>query len=149
MDFEAAQTPASKCAAHTAAISGNFSGAIPAKRIRPLRRPARLDKRSGAWKRICELKAVYSSGLGDRPLTPLLEARISEAAHLMATAEIARARFLKGEAGVRIDAVATVERLARDAVKALRLADAPSKPAGSSAIERLRSHMAEISRHDT
>lgn len=132
--------------ADSVAVERDLRGAIPAKRIRPLRRPARLDKRSGAWKRICELRAVYASGLGDRPLTPLLEARISEAAHLMATAEIARARFLKGEAGIRIDAVATCERIARDAVKALRLVDGPPKPAGPSAIERLRSHMAGLVR---
>lgn len=135
---------------------GNRTDAAPAvrlsdahatpKRIRDRRRrPARLDKRSGAWKRICELRAVYASALGDRPLTPLLESRITEAAHLAATAEIARARFLKGEAGIRIDAVATCERIARDAVRALGLVDGPkprpasplaehfSRPPGSSA----------------
>lgn len=133
--------PASESVADSAAIVRAHGGDAPAKRIRPLRRPARLDKRSGAWKRICELKAVYSSGLGDRPLTPLLDARIDEAAHLVATAEIARARFLKGEAGIRIDAVATCERIARDAVKALRLVDGPARE------ERgLIARMAEIAR---
>jgi hypothetical protein len=117
--------PASERVGDAAAMACELSGAPPAKRIRPLRRPARLDKRSGVWRRICELRELYETGLGDRERTPLLMARVQEAAMKMATAEVARARFLKGDA-IRIDAVATTERIARDAVRALRLVDAPT-----------------------
>ena len=109
----------------SAAMAAELSGDVPPKRIRTLRRPARLDKRLGIWKRICELKALYESALGDRERTPLLMARVQEAAMKMATAEVARARFLKGES-IRIDAVATCERIARDAVRALKLVDSPT-----------------------
>ena len=125
--------PASERVGDAAAMAGELSGAAPAKRIRPLRRPARLDKRSGAWRRICELRELYESGLGDRERTPLLMARVQEAAMKMATAEVARARFLKGDA-IRIDAVATCERIARDAVRALRLVDG-SRPKTPSLAE--------------
>jgi hypothetical protein len=97
----------------------------PPKRDRR-RRPAKIDKRSGVWLRILELKAIYESGLADRVRSPLLEARIHEAAMLMVTAEVARARFLKGEA-IRIDAVVSAERVAKAAVDKLHLADAVKK----------------------
>jgi hypothetical protein len=95
------------------------------KRVRDRRRrPAKIDRRSGVWLRILELKAIYESGLAsDRVRTPLLEARIHEAAMLTALAEVGRARFLSGVGSDRLDAVMTAERVARDAVAKLRLAD--------------------------
>jgi hypothetical protein len=38
--------------------------------------------RSAAWLRVLDLKAIYLTRIGDRPLTPSLESRIHEAAML-------------------------------------------------------------------
>jgi hypothetical protein len=101
------------------------------KRIRDRRRrPAKIDKRSGAWKRIVELMSIYESGLGDRQMTPLLASMVHEAAMATTTAEIARARFLKGEP-IRIDAVVSAERVAKAAVDKLHLVDTAKREESS------------------
>jgi len=130
------------------AIDHGRRGDAPAKRDRPRRLLTRVDRRTAAGKRITELKATFLAALEaqGRELTPSLKLKVEQAAQLQAFAEAARGRFLRGESSDRIDGICTAERLAERAVKALRLVDGPAKPAGPSAIERLRSHMEALVR---
>jgi hypothetical protein len=92
----------------------------------------RVDRRSAVGKRLAELKGTFMEVLESqgRGLTPILRMKVETACEALATAELARGRYMRGESRDRLDAVMTAERLAERAVKALRLTDGP-KPRSS------------------
>jgi hypothetical protein len=101
-------------------------GASTAKR--PRRRPhyrkelTRIDRRSRAWRRICELTELFTSALGEASveLSPMRRMRIEEAAQLKALAEQVRSEFLRGQFS-DLDELVRAERHAAAAVRKLGL----------------------------
>ena len=117
--------PGSELATAATRIGDSRAVVTRSKRKRRYLRP-RIDRRNRTGRRIVELTKTFKASIGGRPLTPLLEIRIAEAAELLAIAEEARAAWLRGD-GDRLEAVATMERHAAAAVKALPLVDASSR----------------------
>ena len=91
------------------------------------KRLTRVDKRSPVGKRIGELKATFTAALESqgREVTPMLRMKIETASQALATAELARGRYMRGDGNDRLDAVMTAERLAERAVRGLHLPDGP------------------------
>jgi hypothetical protein len=130
--------PASESQADAAPIVRPCAAPAKPKRIRDRRRLlTKVDGRSAVGLRVAELKRLFATSMGDRPMTAALKMKVEMAAQLSAFAEQARGRWLRGESSDRIDAICTAERIAERSVKALRLAD-DSKPRSS----RLATHFA-------
>ena len=94
------------------------------------RLPPKINKRSRIGRRVVELKALFASSLeaSGREMTDLLVFKLDAAAEAQAVSEAARQAVLRGQSNVRAEGLATLERLARDAVKALGLDETRAKP---------------------
>jgi hypothetical protein len=103
-----------------AVIGGVLASPDRVKRKRR-RLPPKINKRSRIGRRVVELKALFTSSLvaSGREMTDLLMFKLDAAAEAQAVSEAARQAFLRGQSNVRAEGLATLERLARDAVKAL------------------------------
>jgi hypothetical protein len=99
----------------------------------------KVDRRTVAGRRVSELRTLFLASLEaqGRDMTAGLMMKVDQAAQLQAFAEAARGRYLRSEGNDRIDAIATCERLARDAVRALRLVDGPTPKVGTALADRL------------
>jgi hypothetical protein len=134
--------PASGMATDATRIDGACPGRAPRKRPNRITRrrylPPKIDRRSRVGRRVKELQATFIAALEaqGREMTAVLSLNVQRASEALAMAEDARQRFLRGEGSVRLDAIATVERLAERAVAKLRLADA-EKPRAPSLLAYL------------
>jgi len=102
-----------------------------------------VDKRSILWRRICELKALFTTALAGAGLpSPIRQLKIEQAASALATAELMRGRFLRDGGGDKsFDEVLRAERRKDAAVKRLGLpADRPQPPVAD-AYAALRAHL--------
>jgi hypothetical protein len=114
----------------------------PPKRKRSRRRLALrpIDRRTQAGRRIGELRQVFTAALVDAgvELTPMRRLKVEQASAALATAELARARYMRdGETGGKVlDELLRAERRADAAVKRLGLPyerPVPAPPASAAA----------------
>jgi len=77
-----------------------------------------LDRRTKEWRRRGEMVAMLMDQLGGS-VSEGLQRQINATAEMLVIAEIARARFLAGEAGISLDDVIRAERTAGLAEKRL------------------------------
>jgi hypothetical protein len=96
-----------------------------------------IDKRGVLWKRISELRQVFADALtGAGELSPLRKLKVETAAQAVATAELARGRFMRDGHGDLADLVAA-ERRADAAVRAIGLPKERPKPLTASVADIL------------
>jgi hypothetical protein len=88
-----------------------------------------LDKRTLLWKRIVELRGVFTTALAGAgaELSPTCKLNIEQAAEAVAVAELARGRYMRNGAG-DLDELVRVERRADALVKRLSLPAERPKP---------------------
>jgi hypothetical protein len=119
-------------------------GVVKRRRIRVTKRELTdVDKRSIMWKRIVELRKVFTDAIlsAGLDMSPVRAMRLETAAQSVALAEVARGKFLRGET-VDLSAVISAERRGDMAMKRLGLNDAP-RPADRDSGAELRAHLAK------
>jgi hypothetical protein len=129
--------PASESRADAPQVEAMRPTSVRAKqKVDRRRRLTKVDGRSAVGLRIAELTRLFEASLGDRPMMAPLKLKVERAAQMVAFAEQARGRWLRGESSDRIDAICTAERIAERAVAKLRLTDDPEPR--SSVLDNLR-----------
>jgi hypothetical protein len=115
------------------ARDGPFSTPGKKRVRRRVHGPAHIDKRSTLWKRIVELRRLFTEASisAGFQVTPLRADLVEQAAAARALAEFARGKFMRGEAS-DLDDLLRAERRADSLVRRLGLPAEESKPVAAS-----------------
>ncbi len=107
-----------------------ISGVANAPKRSRARTLTTIDKRTLLWKRLVELRRLFSAALTQAgiELSPVRALKVEQAAQAVAVAELCRGKFMRDGAG-DLDELVRAERRADAAVKRLGLPP-EGKPAG-------------------